>query len=214
MNRWLSWFVPLTLGIALMAAFLLPAPLVPGAQAQAISPQFDIDTPVVPGLGWAIPQNGSVWHELYPVWCTSHPQTGYYDNDGDGVVSVCDDILEPNMCWHVDAVTTTYFFSPVAGGGQSAGEPAEPTPDPSPVCEMWHIVFADGPPFTYCQSVHIDGWEDNNQNGQLDVCDNIQIGGLWYHIDRIGCDVTVSPNPATDTNHSTWGWLKNLFRQH
>ena len=205
MNRWVPWSVALLLGLVALA---VPATAVPPMTAQ-----FDIDTQVVPGQGWAIPPDCSVWHELYPDFCVPHHQAGYDDSDGSGTVSPCDNILEAGFCWHIESVTTTYFFSPVTGGGQSAAEPVEPNPDPSPVCEMWHIVHADGPPFSYCQPVHIEGWEDNNQNGALDVCDNIQIGGLWYHIDRIGCDVTVTGDPATGTSRGTWGWLKSLFHR-
>lgn len=213
MNRLVSSCAPLVLGAIVLAALLLSAPLVPAAAAQAITANFDIDASVVPGQGWAIPANCSVWHELHPNWCVPHHQKRYDDNDGSGTVSACDNIVDDAFCWHIVNVTTTYFFSPVTGGGQSAGEPVEPNPEPSPVCETWHIVFADGPPFTYCQSVHIDGWEDNNGSGTLDVCDNIQIGGIWYHIDRIGCDVTVIGDPATGTNRGTWGWLKSLFHR-
>jgi len=207
MNRMAIWCVPRVLGAAALAA------LVPVAAAQPVTSQFDGDTPVAPGLGWVIPADCSVWHELYPTWCVAHHQEGYDDSDGDGVVSVCDNIIEAGWCWHIESVTTTYFFSPVSGGGQSAGEPVDPNPEPSPVCEMWHIVYADGPPFAYCQSVHIEGWEDNNGSGTLDACDNIQIGGAWYHIDRVGCDVTVTGDPATGTDQGTWGWLKSLFRR-
>jgi len=218
MRRWLKRCSLLILGISALVGFLLiPVHPFTTNSGAAVVPTaiFDIDTPIVPGSGWAIPPNCSNWHELWPNWCTPHHQYSYKDNDHDGLVSVCDNIVTNNgyECWHITKVTATYFFSPVTGGGQHAAEPTVPGSGQSPVCDDWHIIFADGPPFTYCQTVHIEGWEDTNGSGTLDVCDNIQIGGLWYHIDRIGCDVTVTWNPVTQTRPGTWGWLKGLFRR-
>jgi hypothetical protein len=215
MRRWLSRTGLLLLGISALAGFLL-LPVHPGAQANPIYvANFDIDTGIVPGQGWAIPPDCSNWHELYPNFCATHHQVRYDDNDHNGLVSACDNIIEDGAigCWHIVKVSTTYFFSPVAGGGQYSAEPSDTLPNPSPVCEMWHIISADGPQFTHCQSVHIEGWQDNNHNGVLDVCDNIVIQGVTYHIDRIGCDVTVTFNPATPTKAGTWGWLKSLFHK-
>jgi hypothetical protein len=217
MSRLLSRTSLLVLGVIALVGFsLLPAqPLTASGTVVVPTANFDIDASIVPGQGWAIPADCSVWHELYPNWCTPHHQMSYDDSDHDGLVSVCDNIIEDggSACWHIEKVSTTYFFSPVAGGGQNAGEPSGTDPGSSPVCDQWHIVFADGPPFSYCQSVHIEGWEDNNHNGVLDVCDNIQILGGWYHIDRIGCDVTVTFNPVTGAKGGTWGWLKSLFHR-
>jgi hypothetical protein len=216
MRRWLPRFGLLFLGVsALVAFFLLPIqPLVPALVA---NPQPDVQayldiTTNWTGTGWAIPANCSNWHELYPNYCVNHHQSGYEDTNGDGVVSVCDNIIEVpySLCWHIDQVFTTYFFSPVVGGSTSVGETPRP-PGETPVCDNWHII-SDYPPFSFCQSVHIDNWEDTNQNGVLDVCDNVQIGGIWYHIDKIGCDVKTSFNPATKAKPSSWGWLKSLFK--
>jgi len=214
MFRLLTRTRSVVLGAGLLATLLLlpMQALVPAAAAQSLTKNFDLVASVVPGVGWAIPTNCSTWHELYPQYCAPHHQAEYQDN-GDGIVSACDNIVEDSgLTWHIESVTTTYFFSPVAGGGQTAAEPSQPTPDPSPVCETWHVVYSGNPAFSHCQSMHIDGWEDLNQNGTLDACDNIQIAGAWYHIDKVGCDVTVTGDPGTPTKHSSWGWLKNLFR--
>jgi len=213
MSRLRSHSDLLVVGIsALLGVLLLPIHQV--AQANPIAPaNFDIDASIVPGQGWAIPPDCSNWHELYPNLCITHHQLRYEDNDHDGLVSVCDNIVEDggSVCWHIEKVSATYFFSPVTGGTQTAAEPSGT--DPGPVCNQWHIIYADGPPFSPCQSVHIEGWNDINQNGVLDVCDNIQILGVWYHIDRIGCDVTVTFNPVTGVKAGTWGWLKSLFHK-
>jgi hypothetical protein len=165
------------------------------------------------GSGWVIPANCSNWHELYPTLCMNHHQWGYEDTNQDGLVSVCDNIIETPyaLCWHIDAVMTTYFFSPVQGGSQHTGESSR-HPGEGPICDNWHII-SDYSPFYFCQSVHIDDWYDANGNGILDVCDNVLIGGIWYHIDGVGCDVQVSNNPVTATRGGTWGWLKGLFHR-
>ena len=215
MSRLRSHSGLLVVGVsALLGVLLLPIHQVAQANPIAIV-TFDIDTAIVPGQGWAIPPDGSNWHELFPNFCSTHHQVRYLDNDRNGLVSVGDNIVEEggSDCWQIGSVSTTYFFSPTAGGGQYAAEPSGTNPGPSPVCDTWHIIYADGPPFSPCQSVHIEGWNDINQNGVLDVCDNIQILGVWYHIDRIGCDVTVTFNPVTGAKGGTWGWLKSLFHR-
>jgi hypothetical protein len=216
MSRWLPRTGLLLLCVSALAGFLLLA-LHPVAQANPILvANFDIDTGIVPGLGWAIPPDCSVWHELYPMYCVAHHQQTYQDNDHDGLVSACDNIVEDggSACWHIEAVSATYFFSPVAGGGGSyAAEPPASNPNPDPICEQWHILYSDGPAFTYCQTVHVQDWYDANHNGLFDVCDDIMLNGQWYHIDRIGCDVTVTFNPVTQAKTRTWGWLKNLFHR-
>ena len=204
----------LVVGVGALLGFLM-LPVHPVAQANPIAiVTFDIDTAIIPGQGWAVPPDGSNWHELFPNFCVTHPQLRYNDNDHNGLVSVGDDIVEEggNDCWQIWSVSATYFFSPTTGGGQSAAEPSGTNPGPSPVGDTWHIIHADGWPFTYYESVPIEGWEDVNRNGELDVSDNIQTLGAWYHIDRIGCDVMVTFNPVTGAKSGTWGWLKNLFR--
>jgi hypothetical protein len=214
MSRLLSRFGLIVLAIGALTAFLMLStqPLTATEASVVPTANFDIDADIVPGLGWGIPPDCSTWHELYPNYCTPHHQSQYQDTDGSGTVTVCDNIVEGSAgaCWHIEKVSTTYFFSPVTGGGQSAAEPETEEPG-SPVCNNWHIIFSDGPDFSECQMVHIDGWEDNNQNGTLDACDNVQILGGWYHIDRVGCDVTVVFNPVTAAKGGTWGWLKSLF---
>jgi hypothetical protein len=217
MRRWVLRFIlPAVGAIALVGFFMFPIPLLTptsGANPIAVA-TFDIDTPIVPGVGWQVPPNCSNWHELYPNYCQPHHQFRYDDTDSSGTVSVCDNIVEDDrkLCWHVEKVMSTYYFSPVAGGPSYAGEPSVANPGPNPTCDQWHIIHSEGPDFTYCQTVHVQDWYDANHNGQFDVCDDIMMNGQWYHIDRIGCDVQVILNQATGNRHGTWGWLKNLFK--
>jgi len=220
MGRWLlrAGFVVLGVGVLVGVSLLPFAPFTSTTGAQIIIKPpvvqytvFDIDTPYLPGQGWQIPSNGSTWHELWPTFCTPHVQGGYADN-GDGVVSICDNIIvgPGEECWHVTDVTTTYWFSCVYHPNDLPFEaevhlpPDEPG---SPICRTLHIVHPD-----YCTSIHISDWIDCNSNGMLDVCDIVFAGDQCWHLDKVNCDVTVAFNPATKAKPNTWGWLKSLFR--
>lgn len=170
---------------------------------------LDIDAPPIPGVGWQIPPDCSVWHELWPSFCQPHHQFRYEDNDQSGTVTVCDNIVEDpaiGACWHIDQVTPTYFLSSPAGL-PIVLEPTVINPQPNPVCEVWHEIHPQ-----FCQTWHVDQWQDSNGSGVVDACDVVVLNGAPYHVDRVGCDVTASFSPATGTKHSTWGWLKSLFK--
>ncbi len=201
--------LPLFAALLLLAfALAAPAAAQPAPDPQNLDHDFGMPTPPPQ---WPIPPVGAAWHEMYPTWCVQHVQGDYQDN-GDGVVSICDNIQLGGNWYHVDDVYPTYFFSGVAGpAGSGVADPSIPNPPEGPVGDVWHILHGDDIPFGYCDEVVIDGWEDSNGNGTLDVCDNISFGGAWYHIDAVHCDITVTPNP-TDVRKDSWGWLKNLFK--
>jgi hypothetical protein len=159
-----------------------------------------------PGLG--IPPDCSSWHELYPTFCAPHHQSGYVDN-GDGVVSPCDFIYIDGVCCHIQWVGPTYYLSPVSGSGRSPIlEPRTTNPGETPVCETWHEIYPD-----YCSQWHVVAWDDAHQNGQLDVCDVIQLSdGGWYHIDRIALNITVAYG-VTGTQKKSLGQIKKLYRK-
>lgn len=193
---------------AVIAFLLIPAGTpVPSSANPIVQYYLDIDVPIVPKVGWGIPPDGSSWHELYPAFCASHVQTHYEDMDHNGAISVCDNIIEAGAAWHVDQVMTTYFMSPALPGSLPIACEAPVTGTQNPVCETWHEIYPD-----FCVPHHIDAWEDTNLDGVVNACDNVLQGGQWWHIDRVGCDVIVSPNPVTETRSGSWGWLKNLFR--
>lgn len=168
----------------------------------------------MPLVSNAIPPNCSSWHELYPTYCGTWHQDDYTDN-GDGVVSPCDIIRLNGIAYHVVWVGPTYFVtcSTTPGGPPVRTAAFEPVgnlpPDSNPICQVWHEVWPN-----FCQQIHIDSWHDNG-NGILDVCDEVDVntatGTIFYHIDRIGCNVVVEPVPITPTRQSTWSWLKGLF---
>lgn len=161
-----------------------------------------------------IPPNGSSWHELYPVYCGTWIQDGYTDN-GDGVVSPCDIIRLSGIPYHVTWVGPTYFVtcSQTPGGPPVRTAAFEPVgnypPGSNPICQVWHEVWPN-----FCQQIHIDSWHDNG-NGVLDECDEVDTnsatGTLFYHIDRIGCNVVVEPVPVTPSERGSWSWIKGIF---
>jgi hypothetical protein len=205
----------LVVGVGALLGFLV-LPVHPVAQANPIAiVTFDIDTAIVPGQGWAVPPDGSNWHELFPNFCSTHHQLRYDDNDHNGLVSVGDNIVEEggSDCWQIGRVMTTYYFSGMSMGGSYIAEPSTTSPGSSPICDQWRIIQSDGPDFARDQIVHVQDWYDANHNGQFDVCDPILLNGQWYHVDRIGCGVTVTFNPVTGVKSGTWGWLKSMFHR-
>jgi hypothetical protein len=78
---------------------------------------------------------------------------------------------------------------------------------------VWHEVWPN-----FCNEIHIDSWLDNG-DGRLSECDFVDTQNdpsappgttVYYHIDRIGCDITVEPGP-TPSKESTWSKIKRFF---
>ncbi|MBM3319887.1 MAG: hypothetical protein FJY73_04350 [Candidatus Eisenbacteria bacterium] len=165
---------------------------------RATPTEMHLDLEVGGELLQGIPGDCATWHELYPNYCIPHHQDAYQDN-GDGVVSVCDYIILDGIRYHIIWVGPTYFTDD--------GHVWEPVGDPSgsPICQDWHMVYP-----VYCHVAHVDDWDDN-YDGVLGDCDHVLIDGSWVHIDRVGLDIIVVPEP-TGTEESTWGQVKKLFR--
>ncbi len=164
----------------------------------------------VPG----IPPNCATWHELYPAFCVPHHQDSYDDADGNGELSPCDNIVLNGVNYHITWVGPTYHVtcSQSPGGpplGTAIFDSQNPNPEGNPLCEIWHEVWPE-----FCREIHIDSWIDNG-NGYLDECDyvdtNTPEGPIYYHIDKITCDIIVEPGPVS-IEDSTWGKIKSFFR--
>jgi hypothetical protein len=168
---------------------------------------FDLESPANGKAG--IPGNCSTWHELYPVYCQSHHQVAYEDN-GDTVISECDNItLEDEqgnvITCHIETVVPTYFLSGSDPSQEMVVE-GEVPPGTSPVCQTWHEVYPN-----HCQPWHVDEWEDANTDGVVSECDFVVIGGVEWHIDRIGIDIIA--DPGSPAQEGTWGHIKSFFGQ-
>ena len=147
-----------------------------------------------------LPANCSTWHELYPNFCLSHHQDGYTDN-GDGVVSACDNIVLDGITYHIDWAGPTYkleYFS-----STSYWEPVGQTGN-DPYCSTWHQVHP-----MFCQTGHVDGWEDTDLSGTVTACDYITIGGITYHVAGVQLDIQISVTSAVE--QASWGMIKSLF---
>jgi hypothetical protein len=147
----------------------------------------------------SVPMNCSEWHELFPNFCVVHHQDAYEDN-GDGVVSVCDIIFLNGIRYHVDWVGPTYELEDMNTGNRVW---YEPTGDPYSM--PWHQVAPD-----FCLTAHLDQWIDENADGILSECDTVWVGGTEWHVAVVNLDITVSEEPSPVAPES-WGTIKHLF---
>jgi len=144
-----------------------------------------------------IPPDGSQWHELYPTFCNAHTQNGYEDN-GDGVVSMCDVIIIDGIRYHVDWAGPTYYLT--------YAEPyMERWVEPEPGTEFLHEVAPN-----FCQTWEILEWEDTDQDGEVSFCDMFLLSDGWWHVEDVRLDITVTEEPSP-TQQSTWTTIKNFF---
>lgn len=150
-----------------------------------------------------VPPACSTWHELYPNHCTDRHQTGYGD-DGDGFVSVCDQIVLDGLSYHIDWVGPTYYLEGIPG--RQGGMYLEPqdVPGRNPVCETWHEVYPD-----YCLVHHVDAWEDNG-DGVLSPCDMVWFADEPWHLEAVGFNIIVTPDSPVEPG--SWSRIKQLFR--
>jgi hypothetical protein len=173
---------------------------------------------LVPDDKQAIPQNGSVWLELYPNYMTEFSQHRYFD-DGDGHVSVCDHITLTgpdghNYKYHIEDVSITYKVRYSEGCHPIAYLESHFHPNQSPVGQCWHVVY---PPESFCNEKKVTWWQDGTRNCQVDECDNIRFGECdkeeplcHWHIEEVSLDIRVGDGTLVET--TGWSKIKALFR--
>jgi len=144
-----------------------------------------------------VPPDGSVWHELYPVFCNARIQDGYEDN-GDGVVSVCDVIIIDGIRYHVDWAGPTYYLT-------LAEPPSERWVEPEGTGDFLHEVAP-----IFCQTWEVLEWEDNDQDGEVSYCDMLLLPDGWWHVEDVSLDITVTEEPSP-VEQSTWTKIKTFF---
>jgi len=159
------------------------------------------------GTPWLPPPTCSSWHEIAPNFCVDHHQDGFQDN-GDGVVSVCDIITLDGAEYHVVNVSPTLYLD-CSGGGEASGTTMILEPEGAysgePLVGEWFEVYPD----FYGYAGPITSWVDNG-DGELSVCDQVVIAGQTCHVKRVGCNIRVVPFVnATET--TTWGRIKSFF---
>jgi len=155
------------------------------------------------------PADGSQWHGLAPIGihCTIANQDGHEDN-GDGVVNKCDHITLNGTRYHITWAGPTYHLMWIGGtmypwndGGAEPSDPADP--------DAWHWIY---PPEAYCQWQSVDDWEDTGEvPGVIDACDNVYIGGAWWHVEEVSLNIEVVEDPSP-IERGTWTEIKNFFK--
>ena len=154
---------------------------------------------------FAPPANCATWHEISPAFCTDHHQDGFEDN-GDGVVSVCDYITLDNSRYHVVNVGPTLYLDCSPGGQNPLILEPVSAWNGDPMEAQWVEIYPEnGGYFGYMES-----WVDNG-DGQLSVCDEVVIAGITCHVKRVGCNIRVVSAPPNATEQKTWGNIKAFF---
>jgi hypothetical protein len=210
MRKWIFRGLAGAFVVGLLAFMILPTS---PAQSVGVDRQYyslDVGGIGSPGImdlaqGGLTP-NCSTWHELYPNFCVNHHQDSYNDN-GDGTVSPCDEIVLDGVVWHISWVGPTYYLTCYPPGEPPVPVIWEPNLGPhdpgSPVCETWEEVMP-----AFGDQHHVDEWADNDGSLNLSICDEIWSDGLLYHVDDIRLNIIVVP-PGTPVEETTWGKLKS-----
>ena len=154
---------------------------------------------------------GTMWHELWPMYCQTWVLDEWLDN-GDDILSYCDYIkfrkmeLPDSVIWkHVEEVTgtitatygpDTFYFDYMCGNWD-----VDSITDP--IGTYWHEIWP-----VFCQRWVCQGWDDNG-NGYLDFCDYIDLmlidgpdSGLVvvYHVEDWETDIiTIIIDMPVDT---------------
>ena len=155
-----------------------------------------------PSVDWTI--ECTVWHQVYPNYCNTAHQTNHVDN-GDGVMSVCDFIWLDGVQNHITWIGPTYYVDYDGDYIPDAGwEPIEFMPG-SPVCQTWLQVFPE-----YGALLHVDDWIDGNDDGIVNFCDTIFIGGQEGHVRETYLNIHVTED-IIPVEEGTWSKMKRLF---
>jgi len=156
----------------------------------------------------------STWHELYPTLSNDYIAIDWRDDNPDGVLGYCDEILlEPvdppglPMWYHVEEVTVTLVLEPKVPGDLVYVEydccedviPPDPitnpVPWPVPLGTSWHEKYP-----VFCTRYELIDFSDDG-DGVLDPSDQIWLQNIdtlvvsEYHIFDWATDIIVTPEP-------------------
>jgi hypothetical protein len=85
-------------------------------------------------------------------------------------------------------------------------EPFDPGVVANPTCQMWHRIVPFDP-----APVHVDAFQDVNQDGTVSPCDTVVLGGVSCHIDDIRLNVVVRAGVPVPGESETWGSVKSRY---
>jgi hypothetical protein len=142
------------------------------------------------------PPDGSAWHELYPVFCTGHTQTGHDDANGNGAIDVCENIMIDGVLSHIDWIGPTFVLRKV---GRDQVKYVEATiakqHDYHEVYPTFCNTVTTDPPIQYvCQEVYVTFPPED-------------VG--WWHVESIETNIITSPSTAV--REDTWSRIKAFF---
>lgn len=165
-----------------------------------------------------VPDDGTMWHELLPVYCQLWEQMAYQDN-GDGQISICDwiNLKDPVsgevFGYHIEWVGPTYWLDADGDGSWTEGkdeiyEPQTPYDDVPDYCDMWDMVYPVLDP-----GWHVTGWDDMDGSLTVNHCDWIWFEDTWaLHVIDVTVNIKVGPpGPPVTAEKSTWGRIKSLY---
>jgi hypothetical protein len=165
------------------------------------------------GRSDAIPPNGTVWHEIYPTYCSYYTQHNYFDN-GNGIVDSCDYIVLTNSAghnfrYHIQAMSWTYVTHATKKTPPLPSEYYESplAPDQNHVGTSWHQVY---PPENFCNYHTVDQHLDFDNDGAIDPGEEVILSPAGpMLVDEVGIDIEVGPGTAVEPG--TWGSIKGFF---
>jgi hypothetical protein len=152
---------------------------------------------------FTVPPNGATWHEIVPTFCLDRTQSGYEDNDDDGFATA-GDVIELNGVRYTIASAGPVVYLDCANpiviapvqGYRTLIDPQVP----------WIEIYP-----TFGRPVGEIRELGEEANGELNVCDEVEIAGVTCHVKRIGCDIRVTEFSNANEGWS-WGGLKGIFR--
>jgi hypothetical protein len=185
--------------IALAVLGIVAAAVPVGAQEQLYLHLMEPGRPFDPT--W--PPDGAPWHELHPTYCNTHTQTGHEDDNGNGQMDVCENFTLDGVRYHIEWVGPTYVLTGGVNGERPETiycEGGDPTRQ-----YLYHEIYPNfcdifmvwDPIEFVCQDVYIEPGSPHEG---------------WWHVEEIGTNVIVTPNPLNPVEDSTWSKIKSFFR--
>lgn len=182
----MSKFAIAVVAVSLLALLAAPAVAQDTRYLELVQPGRSFDPT------W--PVDGSGWHELYPVYCTGHVQTGHDDANGNGTIEACENITLDGVLFHIDWIGPTYVLRQP---GRDLTKYVEATLGRQG--HNYHEVYP-----TFCKEI-------TTEEPIEFVCQDVFITNPpedmgWWHVEYVGTNIITSP--STPVDQSTWSRIK------